>query len=131
MFTLRKQLRRFVWLAVTAMLALSLLPTVAHALSFAKGDPGNLAEICTAQGSQWVSLDGVPVDSDVPTTGIGHLEDCPYCSQASAAAGLPPLLPAMQLPARSGAHAPPLFLHAPRTLFAWASAQPRAPPALT
>jgi len=116
MLTVRKQLRKFVWLALSAMLALSLLPTVAHALSFAKGEPGNLAEICTAQGSQWVSLDGVPVDQ--PATGIGHLEDCSYCSQASASACLPPAVPALQLPARSGAHAPPLFLHAPQTLFA-------------
>jgi hypothetical protein len=131
MLTVRNQLRKFVWLALSAMLALSLLPTVAHALSFAKGEASSLAEVCTAQGSQWVSLPGQPVGGDAPATGVGHLEDCPYCSQGAASACLPPALPALQLPAISGAVSPPLFLHAPRTLFAWASAQPRAPPALS
>ena len=131
MSTLRDQLRKLVWLALTAMLALSLLPTVAHALSFAKGEPGRLAEICTAQGSQWVSVEGTPSDRDAPATGIGHLEDCPYCSHASAAAALPPTLPAMPVRLLAGAEAPPLFLNAPRTLFAWASAQPRGPPSLS
>ena len=41
-----------------------------------------------------------------------------------AAAGAQPVL---ALPLAS-ADAPPLFLHAPRTLFAWRSAQPRGPP---
>ena len=128
MLTVRKHLRRFVGLALTAMLALSLLPTVAHALGFAQGGKMALSEICTPQGMQWVGLDGQPIVDDAPMSGIEHLDDCPYCARATSAAGLPPTLPPLLLLAPAGTAAPPLFLHAPRTLFAWASAQPRAPP---
>jgi hypothetical protein len=126
MGTVRKHLRRLVGLALTAMLALTLLPAVAHALSFAQGDNIALSEICTSQGKQLLGLDGQAAGDDAPMTGIEHLDDCPYC--ASAASYLPSALPPMLLAPPAGSAAPPRFLHAPRTLFAWASAQPRAPP---
>ncbi len=128
MLRVRKHLRRFVGLALTAMLSLSLLPAVAHALNLAQGDNMALSEICTPQGTQWVGLDGQPVSDDTPMTGVEHLDDCPYCARASSAAGLPPALPVLLLAPSAGTSAPPLFFRAPRTLFAWASAQPRAPP---
>jgi len=37
-------------------------------------------------------------------------------------------VPTVWLPPVSGQAEPALFFHAPRTLFAWASAQPRGPP---
>jgi hypothetical protein len=130
MFTVRKHLQRFVGLALTAMLALALLPTVAHALSFAQGGKGALAEICTPQGAQWVVVEGSAPGNELPMTGIHHLEDCPYCGQGASALGMPPALPTAWA-ANSGADVPPLFLHAPRTQFAWIAAQPRGPPSLS
>ena len=127
MFTVRKQLRGFVWLALAAMLAMALLPTVAHALTFAQGGKSSLAEICTPRGMQWVQLDGAPADTELPAA-VDHMEDCPYCSRAMSMTGLPPPVLQLQLQPQTGGAKPPLFLHAPRTLFAWASAQPRGPP---
>jgi len=127
MFTVRKQLRGFVWLALMAILALALLPTVAHALNFAQGGTSSLAEICTPRGLQWVQLDGAPADTELPAA-VDHMQDCPYCSRAMSMTGLPPTVLQLLLQPPVGGAKPPLFLHAPRTLFAWASAQPRGPP---
>jgi hypothetical protein len=45
--------------------------------------------------------------------------------------GLPPAAaPTLVLPL-AGDSPPPLYLQAPRTLFAWATAQPRGPPPLS
>lgn len=127
MSTVRKQLRGLVWLALAAMLALALLPTFAHALNFAQGGKSSLAEICTPRGLQWVQIDGAPADTEPPAA-VDHMEDCPYCSRAMSMPGLPPTVLQLHLQPAAGGARPPLFLHAPRTLFAWASAQPRGPP---
>jgi hypothetical protein len=77
-----------------------------------------------------------PMTIEVPADGPGFpkapkasdFEHCPFCSaQAAPAAILPPTLSVLLLPALSEPVSP-LFLHAPRPLFAWTSAQPRAPP---
>jgi hypothetical protein len=104
------------------MLALSVLPTVSHALS-----TGSSAfdEVCTPQGPKLVALaDG----EQQPSTASLHLEHCPYCVTGVGAAGLPPAPHAEALPPAEAVLLAPLFLHAPRTLFAWAAAQPRGPP---
>jgi len=128
MLMVRKHLRGFVRLALAAMLALALLPSVAHALNFLQGNSSSLAEICTPRGMQWVQLDVAASEGERPSTAVDPMEDCPYCSRAMSVDGLPP--PAQQpqlLPAADGDE-PPLFLRARRTPFAWASAQPRGPP---
>ena len=131
MFTVRQHLRKLVWLALTAMLALSLLPTVAHALSFGELQPDAFTEICTPQGAQWVDAQGNPVDSEAPVGNSLSFEHCPYCSLASGTAALPSAAAPVVLAVPGGTAAPPPVLRAPRTLFAWASAQPRAPPSLS
>lgn len=131
MFSVRKRLRSFAWLALLAMLAMALMPTVSHALALAKAPPGGWTEVCTPQGAQWVALDGSPIGETVPAGGADHQLDCPYCRPASSLVGLLPTAPLQwQLPIAGNA-APPLFFHAARTLFAWASAQPRGPPSLS
>jgi hypothetical protein len=128
------------WLALAAMLALALLPTVSRALAFANGDV-RWAEVCTAGGMKLApvaapgdialsrgSTSGLHGD-DGPALGSSHLEHCSYCGLSGGAAPLPATA-ASVITAPAG-HAPPaLFLQAPRTLFAWRSAQPRAPPPL-
>ena len=130
MSTLRAHLRSLSWLALAAMLALALLPSVSHALRFAQGDPLSLAEICTPQGVRAVLVDGGAGDDSMPATAAASA-DCPYCSLCGHLAALPPAPVSVLPPMVAEAAVPPLFLHAPRTLFAWASAQPRAPPVLS
>jgi hypothetical protein len=118
----RRHLRFANWLALVAMLALSLLPTVSHALAH----PGSgFVEVCTPQGMKLVALaDG----EKQPSNSALHLEHCGYCSASFNAVVMPALPPALPQLQTLGTQAPPLFLQAPRTLFAWRSAQPRGPP---
>jgi len=114
------------WTALFAVLAAALMPALSHAFA-----PDKVAtkwiEVCSTMG---------PMSIEVPADGPGFpkapkasdFEHCPFCSaQAAPAAILPPTLSALLLPALSEPP-PPLFLHAPRPLFAWTAAQPRAPP---
>ncbi|QDF97015.1 hypothetical protein CJ010_10990 [Azoarcus sp. DD4] len=58
--------------------------------------------------------------------GSGH---CPFCGTHAGSFGLPPTeRPAAAQPAGTHAFRPHLYDHAPRPLFAWAAAHPRAPP---
>ncbi|MFO1329700.1 MAG: DUF2946 family protein [Rubrivivax sp.] len=111
------------WIALLAMLAFALLPTVSRALASAGGPAW--AEVCTPQGARWAPLD----DGDgAPQPTLLSLDHCALCALATdGAAAPPPAAPVLALPLRS-AEAPPLFLHAARTLPVWRSAQPRGPP---
>jgi len=128
MFALRHRLRRLTWIALTAMLALALLPTLSHALAFARGD-GALAEICTPQGAKLVAPGGETPAPD--GTLLGHLDHCPLCSLHGAALGLPPVAVRHVEPSSLAHAVPPLFLAAPRRLFAWSAARPRGPPSFS
>lgn len=120
MHAVRRHLPFARWLALVAVAALVLLPTLGHA--FAKGG-GAFTEICTPQGMKWVSLD----DGETAPAPSVHLEHCVFCTAAVAP---PPALCAPPPAAVPGGTAmPPRFLQAPRTAHAWAGAQPRAPPA--
>ena len=132
---LRHHLRSLSWIALLAMLAVAVLPTLAHARAHVLGQgPGGLGDICTQQGPRQVGVElGVPSTEAVnPTDGSAfatHLQHCPLCALALDAAWLPPTGPAAW-PRTPGAVVPPAaFLHAPRTLHAWRTAQPRGPPA--
>jgi len=111
------------------MLALALLPTVSHALAFAQGGKSAWAEVCTPQGMKLVALDDAPgADGTTPAQAASHLDHCPYCTLSGQAAGMPPAPPAAPGLLAGAEAVPLLFLQAPRTLFAWRSAQPRGPP---
>jgi Protein of unknown function (DUF2946) len=119
---IRRLFRQATWLAIFAMLGLALAPTVSHAL--AASGPGNpWAEICSVAGGKLVVADAAGAQADSGT----HLGHCPLCGQTGGAPALPS---AVFVPLRvDGAeHRPAVFSHAPRPLFAWAAAQPRAPP---
>ena len=121
--------RTLTWLALVAVLAMALLPTLSHALSFARGDAGRWAEVCTPQGMRLVAVDDAAgaADATLPTAN-SHLEHCPLCALGAGAMAPPPAPLAMLWLPLAGAEPPPAFLHAPRTAFAWRSAQPRGPP---
>ncbi len=126
MNALRPHLRLPVWIALVAMLALALLPTLSHALTFARGGSGAWVEVCTPQGMRLVQVAGD--ETPAPLQAGSHLEHCPLCVLPHVDAAPPPAVPAV-LPLPLAAFSPPpAFLHAPVTLYAWRSASPRGPP---
>jgi hypothetical protein len=120
----RAHRRLTIWFAALAILLASLAPSLSHALASASGT--DWIEICTTQGSKWIATgeDG----SERAPAAVHVLDHCPYCSVHAPAFGLPPANDSAQLPARLAYEFPLAFLAAPRTLHAWVSAQPRAPP---
>lgn len=131
--------RRAAWIALLAVFALALAPTVSRLLAAHAGSASAWAEICTPQGTRWIALaaDGVSADAAVdpqatpPGSSVDtlHLEHCPLCGLGAHAPVLPTAALTWQAPAAGRALMPPLFSQAPRPLFAWAAAQPRGPPA--
>ena len=127
MLFLRRHLQLLTWIALVAILALAVLPSVSRALSFVRGD-SSFAEVCTPQGARLVALMEQEGSGQQPAAHGLHLEHCPLCSLSFDA----PLLPAVQVNSTllfASAAPPALFLQAPRTLFAWHSVQARGPPA--
>lgn len=115
------------WMAALAILLASLAPSLSHALGRAQA--GSWNEICTAQGSKWIAekSDGSP---SAPTA--SHVfEHCAFCSVHAPGLGLPPTPELRPLPIEGHGEFPPAFYAAPRTLHAWVSARPRAPPQLS
>ncbi len=124
-----RRLRLPAWIALVAMLALALLPTVSHALAFARGGAA-WAEVCTPQGMKVVAVDAAQAGGE-PVLAAGHLEHCPLCALAADHAAPPPAAPVVLALPAGRMLMPAAFLHAPRTLFAWRSAQPRGPPSIS
>jgi len=125
----RRRLRPLIWIALLAMWATALLPTVSHALALAHGDAGRWAELCTPQGMRRVVVaDAAGAEPVSLPSAAGHLEHCPLCALGAGAAAPPPAPPAVLALPGAGAEPPALALHAPDTPHAWRTAQPRGPP---
>jgi len=128
MGSLRLRLRPATWLALIAVLALALAPTVSRALAFANGG-STWTEVCTPLGLKLQAV--ADTGDEAPAAHVGQLEHCGFCGLFTGAAPLP-VTASPTLPAVAAAEAlPALLLQAPRTSFAWLSAQPRAPPSLS
>ena len=135
MNTLRPRIKPLAWLALVAMLALVLMPTLARALNHAQGGHSHWAEVCTPQGMKRV-VQADPTAAEItaadgisaPAQAAGHLEHCPFCSLAGQALAPPPAPLPQPVLARTAGYVAPLFLQAPHTLFAWRGPQSRAPP---
>lgn len=107
------------------MLALALAPTVSHALSAQKAS-NPWTEVCSAAAP---GAAGTP--SQPGPGGAMHLEHCAMCCLAAQPMGMPPT-PVAAVPVPEGAAFVAVrFLTAAHMLFAWASAQARAPPRLS
>lgn len=120
------------WMAVLAILMAALAPSISYAISTANSTSNVGMEICTVNGMKLVQADSGST-SQIPAQDQknAHVEHCPFCLTHAVSLGLPP--PAdFVLPVISGDHVlPSLFYQASPPLFAWAAAQPRAPPALS
>lgn len=118
-----------IWLALAAMLALALLPTVSHALAHARGGTAFWADVCTPRGLSRVVWAPFTAGRDAaPLPSADRLERCPLCTLAADHPGLPsaPAQAGLQLPL--DARPLPRIGPAPRPPPAWSSAQPRGPP---
>ncbi len=82
-------------------------------------------------GAKWIQPDAASTDQ-APASGDAHpFEHCPFCSLHANAVAIP-VAPLAPVPASALPHPlPAAFLAAPRTLYAWLSAQSRAPPFLS
>ena len=127
---LRRSSRLFTsWLAVLAILMVTLAPSISQALGGKYG--ASWVEVCSTVGSKWVQADGGATEPAPASSDAHLLEHCPYCSLHANAIALPPAARGLTgAPALSHA-VPTAFLAAPRTLHAWVSAQPRAPPSFS
>jgi len=118
----------YAWIAALAILFNALAPVVSHAMSLS-APAARQVEVCTAMGIEMLPMASEPGhhSSDTLLKGLMH---CAYCAPHAGSFALPPA--AVAPLAVVGGHDayPPLFYRAPRPLFPWSFAQPRAPPAL-
>ena len=131
MENVRRRLRAVAWVALAAMWALALLPTLAHARAFGAGSGTHWVEVCTPQGVRWVAS----ADADAsaaplaPVSAAGHLEHCPWCQPAQADHALPSAAAELRAfsPAAGGA---PVAYHSgpPPSAPPWHPGLARAPP---
>ena len=111
-----------------AVLALALMPTLSQALAHSRGEASRWAEVCTPQGMKQVLLQAEGGGEAIAPAKVANLFDhCAYCTLTPGVAP-PPSPLTMADPGDLGGYLPPLFLQSPRSSFAWAGAQPRAPP---
>jgi hypothetical protein len=125
------QLRLSCWLAILAMLVLTLLPTITHAVS-GPVDAGNWAELCSASGTPGSAQTHQGEGSGERSHGLSaQVDHCAACRIAIDAMDLAPAAVAAAVLPIDRAEPPEVILQAPRTLHVWHRARTRAPPALT
>ena len=125
----RQNLRSLAWLACLAILLNALMPTIAHAVAASQDEPALWGVICSASGTKFVPAPfDLPADKKSDTGSM--MAHCPYCLMHAGSAGPLPQAPSMPIAPALKHVMPELFYLAPYPLFAWATAQPRAPPAL-
>jgi len=112
------------WLAILAMLALALLPAASRAWAAAHNQ-GDVVEICSVQGSRWVSLS---TGEDVDPALEPLPEACHFCQLHGGLDLLPPSAAPAWLVPPPLAELPPAFLQAPRLLPVWRKTLSRGPP---
>ena len=113
------------WVTLLALTLATLAPGVSHALRHLQGDTLPWSQVCSASAG----VRGVQPDDDPGPAPTQHaFEHCAACALHLQAASPPPA-PTATVARSDLTHAVPTPLpHTPRTLHAWASAQPRAPP---
>lgn len=131
---LRHRRRFHAWIACLALFGLVLAPSISHALARIQGQASLLTQICTPQGMKTVSLATTLAGADAAQTApesdrANPMDHCPLCGLSAAAPVLPSPEVVIALPLAQATAVPRLFLRAPRPLFVWSAAQPRAPPA--
>jgi hypothetical protein len=123
------------WIACLAILFNAFAPVLSHAMGMQAAAGASVMmemEVCTALGMEMrsvVSSDSSdPADAGKLQKNMGH---CACCVAHVPTHGQPPPMPAVFAPAPGRDAWPPLYYQSSRSLFPWALAQPRAPPALS
>lgn len=126
MFGLRRHHHRrwAVWVASFAILINAFAPAWAQAWFQSQAGAASWVEVCSTSTKLFsAKADPTPAKSDMKAA------HCPFClPHAGSFALLPSAAPAVVSLQQHDTH-PALFYSAPRPLFAWTQAQPRAPPA--
>lgn len=118
------------WIACIALLFASLSPSFFHSQMTRKSAAVSIpTEICTTSPVKFVVMVDVHKSGTSPQDKHdGHAEDCSYCRFQADSPSLPPMTDLMAYLPLHLFTRPSLFYQSPQPLFAWASAQPRAPP---
>ncbi len=129
----RSALRRFIaWLAAWAVLCAGLLPLVSHAVVPHLTTGVGMVEVCTVTGMSWVKLDQTGATESTPWSedpgSAMTMGSCDWCASHVVYLGVSSAPPGDVLALALPGAVPAAWLHAPRLLFAWVAAQPRAPP---
>jgi hypothetical protein len=119
------------WLALVAVLALALLPTISRAWGLGAESVGAhaMVEVCTTDGLRMVPASEGQTSPHTPAHHADPFERCAHCVLGAAPLAMLPAASVWQAPDPRALALPALFLQAPYTLHVWAAAQPRAPPA--
>jgi hypothetical protein len=115
------------WATLVALVLSVLAPSVSHAVAAARGELAPWSVVCSAADSLRAGWPA-PTQGDLPADLTRGLDHCPYCSLQHSHPGAPAPEPVAPLLRLTQAAPPALVLRAPRPLFAWSAAQPRAPP---
>lgn len=114
-------------MAVVAFVVGVLLPSGLQA--FRTTSMNGWFEVCTSFGAKWVRASDARNDSGEPSAPVkASHEHCAYCGMHAGDLTLPPAASSALALVPLRFAVPERFLVAPRTLFAWAPAQARAPP---
>ena len=128
MSCLRRMQKLLSWFVCLTILTAALMPALTQAVRAGTGQ--DWIEVCSTMGSKFVRIGAAAADGGSQDEPVGQaMQQCSFCALHVTALGLPPTPPAavfIVLPLSFGP--PELFYTAPRPLFAWARAQPRAPP---
>ncbi|WP_423047122.1 DUF2946 domain-containing protein [Undibacterium sp. Dicai25W] len=127
-----------IWIACFAILINALAPSISQAFDLMNAKTGlpGFAEICTTQGAKIVSdqVTSASLQNQFPAKDplqsvLHHMQHCQCCVTHADNLALP--FPDSQQVAIIEGHDayPALFYHSPTTLFSWATAHARAPPA--
>ena len=113
-----------------AILLASLMPAITQAFASRQVTDSFLSAVCSnSSGARFLASAVVPVKSGQPAQGKPMaMEHCPYCFTHAGSFGIMPGHETGIVKLALSQAYPPLFYRAPYPLFAWISANPRAPP---
>ena len=128
---IRRHWSAYAWIACLAILFNAFAPMLSWAAPASPATPLEM-EVCTAMGMEMMPVSMAPADAGKGDAGkpAKSMAHCECCMTHATALGLPPPLPTPVLLAVTRDAYPRLYYLAPRPLFPWALAQPRAPPHL-
>ncbi|HEY8085274.1 MAG TPA: DUF2946 domain-containing protein [Methylophilaceae bacterium] len=116
-----------------AILLASLMPTITQAFASQQVTDSFLSAICSNSGvAKFVSFAVVTGKSSQPAQNKPMaMEHCPYCFSHAGSFGVMPSHDLAIVKLALSQPYPQLFYRSPYPLFAWISANPRAPPVLS